>query len=355
MPTKMPTKIPALLKMTGLVALLCVLSSPASAQQRPAPLVIAHRGACGLLPEHTLAAYRQALADGADFIEPDIVASKDGVLVVRHENNLADTTDVAQKFPKRKRSKKIDGQMVSGWFSEDFTLKELKSLYARQRFSFRPQQDNGKYPIPTLEEVLTLLAEHQKKTGQRAGIYPETKHPSYFRGLGLPLEDKLLSQLKRFGYATAADPVFIQSFEVGNLQKLNQQTSIRLIQLIDSEGQPADFALGKDRRTYRDLVTPAGLVFVSSYANGLGPPKQMLVKTNAQKQLVSTGLIEGAHQNGLAVHPWTFRDEAQFLDPFFAKDPAAEYRFFYHLGVDGVFSEFPLLAREVREHLTSHP
>ncbi|MBT9545091.1 MAG: glycerophosphodiester phosphodiesterase [Candidatus Sericytochromatia bacterium] len=354
----MATHLPLLLKpFLALAGTLLFLS--ASAAARPflsaapysTPLVIAHRGACGLLPEHTLAAYQQAISDGADFIEPDVVSSKDGVLVVRHENNLAETTDVAQKFAARKRSKTIDGQRVSGWFSEDFTLKELKTLRAKQRFAFRPQEHNGQHTIPTLEEVLQLLLKHHQSTGKRIGIYPETKHPSYSRSLGLPLEEKLLALLRGYGYASAADPVFIQSFEVGNLQKLNQETSIRLVQLVDGEGQPADFALRKDHRTYRDLVSPAGLLFVSTYADGVGPPKQMLVKTNASKQLLSSGLVESAHQHGLAVHPWTFRDEATFLDPFFGKDPAAEYRFFYQLGVDGVFSEFPAKARLLREQL----
>lgn len=353
----MPTLLKPLLSLAGLF-LLCQAASARpflSAAPYSTPLVIAHRGACGLFPEHTLAAYQQAIREGADFIEPDVVSSKDGVLVVRHENNLAETTDVAQKFPARKRSKTIDGQRVSGWFSEDFTLKELKTLRAKQRFAFRPQQHNGQYPIPTLEEVLQLLNQHQQTTGRRIGIYPETKHPSYSRALGLPLEEKLLALLRGYGYASAADPVFIQSFEVSNLQKLNQMTSIRLIQLLDSEGQPADFVLRKDRRTYRDLATPAGLQFVSTYADGVGPPKQMLAKRNAVKILSSTGLVEAAHQQGLAVHPWTFRSEAAFLDPFFGNDPAAEYRFFYQLGVDGVFSEFPALARQIREELENRP
>ncbi|PIQ26105.1 glycerophosphodiester phosphodiesterase [bacterium (Candidatus Blackallbacteria) CG17_big_fil_post_rev_8_21_14_2_50_48_46] len=317
----------------------------ASLAHKPQPLVIAHRGACGLFPEHTLAAYREAIQEGADFIEPDVVSTKDGVLVVRHENNLVDTTDVAVKFPKRKRTKTIDGQAVTGWFSEDFTLKELKTLWAKQRFDFRPQQENGKYEIPTLEEVLQLLKNHQLKTGMRIGVYPETKHPSYFKKLGLPLEDRLLGLLKRYGYETASDPVFIQSFEVENLQQLNQKTSIRLIQLVESEGQPADFGLRKDKRTYSDLLSPEGLRFVSSYANGLGPPKQILVKPQGDR-LVSTGLLELAHRHGLAVHPWTFRNESQFLAPQFKQDPAAEYAFYYQLGVDGVFSEFPDLARK---------
>lgn len=358
MATPLPSLLKPLLVLAGVMSLLTptVAATPAQAPlSGKIPLVIAHRGACGLLPEHTLAAYTQAIRDGADFIEPDVVSSKDGILVVRHENNLAETTDVGQKFAGRKRTKTIDGQRVSGWFSEDFTLKELKTLRAKQRFAFRPQQHNGQHAIPTFEEVLQLLAAHQKATGQRLGIYPETKHPSYSRSLGLPLEAKLLALLKRYGYSSAADPVFIQSFEVSNLQKLNQATSIRLIQLVDGEGQPADFALRKDRRTYRDLVSPAGLLFVSGYADGVGPPKQLLVKSNASKQLISTGVIESAHQHGLAVHPWTFRDEATFLDPFFGKDPAAEYRFFYQLGVDGVFSEFPANARLVREELASQP
>ncbi|MGE3726159.1 MAG: glycerophosphodiester phosphodiesterase [Candidatus Sericytochromatia bacterium] len=356
MATLLPSPLKPLLALAGTLLFFttAVAARPfLSAAPYSMPLVIAHRGACGLLPEHTLAAYQQAISEGADFIEPDVVSSKDGVLVVRHENNLAETTDVAQKFAARKRSKIIDGQRVSGWFSEDFTLKELKTLRAKQRFSFRPQQHNGQHSIPTLEEVLQLLVQHQKTTGKRIGIYPETKHPSYSRALGLPLEEKLLALLRGYGYASAADPVFIQSFEVGNLQKLNQMTSIRLIQLLDSAGQPADFALRKERRTYRELATPAGLLFISEYADGVGPPKQMLVKTNAAKQLLSTGLVEAAHQHGLAVHPWTFRNEATFLDPFFGKDPRAEYRFFYQLGVDGVFSEFPALARQMREALES--
>ncbi|MCB9640216.1 MAG: glycerophosphodiester phosphodiesterase [Myxococcales bacterium] len=321
-------------------------TKPASQpQHRYRPLIIGHRGAPGFLPEHTLASYRLAIQQGADYIEPDLVMSKDGVLIARHENNITGTTDVAQKFPQRKRTKWIDGEKITGFFTEDFTLAELKTLRAKERLPFRNQRDNGRYSIPTFEEILRLLQDHTRATGKVIGIYPETKHPSYFRSIGLPLEGALLRVLKKHGLDHEQAPVFIQSFEVNNLRKLHQQTKIRLIQLLSiPQHQPYDFTMRKDHRKYGDLLTTKGLRFVASYAYGIGPWKGMLVKRQGTS-LVDTGLVQRAHQAGLRVHLYTMRDEGRFQLPLGKKDPLQEYAFFFRMGVDGFFADSPITAQ----------
>jgi glycerophosphoryl diester phosphodiesterase len=324
---------------------------PAEAQAPERPLIIAHRGASGYLPEHTLEAYMRALEMGADYIEPDLVPTKDGVLIARHENNITDTTDVAQKFPDRKRTKTIDGQSQTGWFSEDFTLAEIKTLRAKERLFFRNQGHNGQYEIPTLEEVLQLAQAWQQRTGKQVGLYPETKHPTYFRTLGLPLEERLVKQLQRFGYSTADSPVFIQSFEVGNLRYLKTLTDVRLVQLIDGEGKPYDWTASGDKRSYRDMLTPAGLQEVATYAAGIGPYKELIITDGLKGLKPPTPLVRDAHAAGLVVHPWTFRNEPIFLARGFHANPAREYEAFFRAGVDGVFSEFPDTALEVRTRL----
>lgn len=323
------------------------------------PIIIAHRGASGERPEHTLAAYQLAIEQGADFIEPDLVLSKDGILVVRHENEISETTNVADKpeFSDRKTVKMIDGERHEGWFTEDFTLAELKTLRAKERLpALRAANKtyDGQFEIPSFEEVLQLLSAHAADTGTRVGVYPETKHPSYFAALGLSHDEPLLTLLKQYGYGGAEDPVFIQSFEVGNLRALNKQTEIRLVQLVAGEGGPPD----DQGLTYASMITAAGLQNIAAYADGIGPSKDLVIDRNAIGQLGEpTGLVEAAHQAGLVVHPWTFRRENHFLpadfksgiDPRDPGDLAGEVRAFFTAGVDGLFSDNPAQAVSARK------
>ncbi len=332
------------------------------------PLVIAHRGASGELPEHTLEGYRRAIEQGADFIEPDLVLTKDGVMVARHEPVLDGTTDVAARFPaSRKTTKDLDGVPTTAYFASDFTLAEIKTLRAIQPRAGRPMQFNGLYSIPTLDEVIALA----KSANRTVGIYPEIKHSTFHAtvaGFGSNVfEDKLLATLHAAFGNSAAAPVFIQSFEVSNLQYLNGKTSIRLVQLIDADDvnndgslslvapfrQPYDFVAKGDARTFADLLTDPGLAFVKSYADAIGPWKPYLVKTvndgvertgdaalTAADRRVdgSTGVIERAHARGLLVHTWTFRNDA---GTYGFKDPQKEIEYYFKLGVDGLFTDFP--------------
>jgi glycerophosphoryl diester phosphodiesterase len=306
------------------------------------PLVIAHRGASGHRPEHTLEAYELGIEMGADFIEPDLVITRDGVLVARHESEISETTDVSSRpeFADRRTTKLIDGVEVSGWFTEDFTLAEIKTLRARERLPFRDHSYDGQFQIPTFEEVLELALR------KSVGVYPETKRPSYFRALGLPLEEPLLAALERRGWSDRNAPVFLQSFETGNLRDLRQKTGVRLIQLLDEPGRPWDFTVSGDLRTYRDLATPEGLAWIATYADGIGPHKRLIVPMDHDRLLLPpTRLVEDAHRAGLLVHPWTFRSDPQFLAPEYDGRPKREYEQFYGLGVDGVFSDFPEVAQ----------
>ncbi|WP_243445632.1 glycerophosphodiester phosphodiesterase [Sphingosinicella microcystinivorans] len=317
-----------------------MLASGVNAADRP--IVIAHRGASGLLPEHTIAAYTRAIDDGADFIEPDLVPTRDGVLVARHENEISGTTDVASRaeFEDRKTTKTIDGASVTGWFTEDFTLAELKTLRARERLpELRGTANDGRFVIPTLDEIITLA----KARG--VGIYPETKHPSYFASIGLPLEATLIAALDAAGWRDAAAPVFIQSFEVNNLKQLNTMTGVRLIQLVAAEGGPADGARG----SYAEMLTPEGLKAVAAYADGIGPEKTLVIPRGADMRLAApTRLVADAHAAGLKVHPWTFRAENYFLpadhrkgeDPRAHGDLVGEIRAYLAAGIDGLFSDF---------------
>jgi glycerophosphoryl diester phosphodiesterase len=297
---------------------------------RPRPLVIAHRGASGHRPEHTLASYELGIELGADFIESDLVITKDGVLIARHENDISETTDVADRseFAGRRTTRRIDGVEVTGWFSEDFTLAEIKTLRARERLSFRDHAFDGRFEIPTFEEVLELAVR------RGVGVYPETKHPSYFRRIGLPLEEPLLAALEARGWTSRDAPVFIQSFETGNLRELRKQTGIRLIQLLEA---------GR-----HGLATPEDLAWIATYAEGIGPDKRLIVPADhAGRLLPPTSLVDDAHRAGLQVHPWTFRSDPEFLAPEYEGQAEREYRQFYGLGVDGVFSDFPEVAVRV--------
>jgi glycerophosphoryl diester phosphodiesterase len=329
------------------------------------PLVIGHRGASGYRPEHTLASYRLAIEMGADYIEPDLVSTKDHVLVARHENDITGTTDVAAhpEFASRRTTKTIDGVIhPDGWFTEDFTLAELRSLRAVERLpDLRPANTafNGLYQVPTLQEVIDLA----KRAG--VGIYPETKHPTYFDSIGLSLEEPLLATLRANGLDRRGAKVFIQSFETANLKELHNRTRLPLVQLIDEVGAPYDLVVAGDPRTYADLVTPQGLAEIATYADGVGPSKNLIVPRDAAGNLLApTSLVRDAHRAGLVVHPWTFRRENNFLpldfrqgnpaSPEFLRatgDFPAELRLFFRLGVDGLFSDNPDTAVATRHEL----
>ncbi len=324
------------------------------------PVIIAHRGASGERPEHTLASYQLAIEQGADFIEPDLVLTKDHVLVARHENDISDTTDIAAhpEFANRRATKTIDGHKVTGWFTEDFTLAEIKRLRARERLpSLRGTAHDDQYEIPTFEEILKLLARVNEGRDHRIGVYPETKHPSYFASIGLSHEGPMLALLDRFGYHGRTAPVFIQSFEVGNLKALRAKTDLPLIQLMDGEGGPADAPTLR----YAAMATPAGLRTVAHYADGIGPNKMMIIARTVIGNLDEpTSLVSDAHAAGLKVHPWTFRRENYFLpladkggiNPAGHGNLAAEIRAYLATGIDGFFSDNP---REAVATLRAQP
>lgn len=331
------------------------------------PLVIAHRGASGYRPEHTLESYRLAIEMGADFIEPDLVSTKDGHLVARHEPEIGTTTDVGSRpeFLDRQRTLIVDGATVTGWFTIDFTLAELRTLRAIQPRADRSKAFDGQFPIPTLEEIIDLARHESTKRERTIGIYPETKHPTWHCEQGLPLEPRLLATLESAGWTERSSPVFIQSFESGNLRWLRSQTNVRLVQLLDG-GELRDDGTVAARprwsssgscRLYeqgdlpQDFSQPATFAFFKEYADALGPWKRHLIGTRktdssdtserTRRVTAATRFVELAHAAGLAVHPWTFRNEAIHLAADYGGDPAAEYRAFAELGVDAVFSDFP--------------
>ncbi|MDB5677364.1 MAG: glycerophosphodiester phosphodiesterase [Sphingomonas bacterium] len=340
-------------------SLVVALASPLAGAQSgrmaslSAPIVIGHRGASGERPEHTLASYELAIDEGADFIEPDLVLTKDNVFVARHENDITGTTDVGAhpEFAARKTTKTIDGRSHTGWFTEDFTLAELKTLRAKERLpQLRPANAkyDGQFTIPTLAEVIALAKKRSKELGRTIGIYPETKHPSYFASIGLPMERHLVAELKAAGWDSATAPVFIQSFEVNNLKLLHTLTRIRLIQLMDGSGGPADNATP----SYAAMITPAGLKAVAAYAWGIGPNKDMVDKGEG----TPTTLVADAHKAGLRVHVWTFRAENFFLptslkvgtDPIARGNVAEAIRRQLATGIDGFFTDFPLIGVTAR-------
>lgn len=351
------------------------------------PLVIGHRGASGHLPEHTLESYSRAIDMGADFVEPDLVTTKDGVLIARHEPNITSTTNVATlaQFASRKTTKKVDGVDETGWFASDFTLAEIKTLGALITDAERPQQFNGLYKIPTLQEIIDLVKARRAATGRDIGIYPETKHPTFHRQLGLGLEDRLISALNAAGWNGRTAPVMVQSFEPGSLKEMRGKgLTTRMVQLIDGNDQdlktgkityaapfdrPYDWVASGDPRLFSAMVTPAGLADIKTYADGIGPWKPYIVpvrgaldaagklrdangdgKTdyNDASSQPATTLIDDAHKAGLFVHAYTFRDEQRRLAFDYSKDPKAEYLQFYRLGLDGLFSDFPDTAIEAR-------
>lgn len=335
---------------------------PSTMSIKPLPkiIVIAHRGASSYRPEHTIGSYTLAIEYGADVIEPDLVATKDGVLVARHENEISGTTDVAEhaEFAARRATKTIDGVALSGWFTEDFTLAELRTLRAKERIAdIRPGNTryNGVWQVPTFQEVIDLAKAKSIETGRTIAIYPETKHPTYFQGIGLPLEQRLLDQLAANGYAGKNAPVFIQSFEVANLKAMRAKTDLPIIQLMGAPPeQPYDAVAAGSPFGYADMITTAGLEEVARYATGIGPDKNMLIPRDAEGRLLApTTLIAGAHAAGLLVHPYTFRPENHFLPADFRSiadktargDAFGEITRFLRAGIDGMFSDDAFVAR----------
>ena len=325
------------------------------------PLVIGHRGASGHRPEHTLAAYALAARMGADYIEPDLVSTKDHVLVARHENEISGTTNVADhpEFATRRTTKVIDGVSLEGWFTEDFTLAELRTLRAKERIPELRQRNtiyDGRYRVPTFDGIIDLAERLSRELGRVIGLYPETKHPSYFRSIGLPLETPLIEAIAKNKLDKARAEVIVQSFEVHNLELLNRSRRINptLVQLFGGKSQrPAD-----DPRTYGELATAAGLRGVARYADGVGPPKSYIVPRDAAgNSLAPTSFVDDAHAAGLLVHPYTFRNENAFLplelrrgsEPAAWGNAIAEYEQFFGLGVDGLFSDYPDTAVEARD------
>lgn len=334
----------------------------ASSYIEPKVIIIGHRGASALRPEHTLAAYQKAIEDGADFIEPDLVPTKDGFLIARHENNITETSNIStlNQFLARKQTKIIDGQSMTGWFSEDFTLDELTQyVKARERIAqFRPENThyNDQLSIPTLEQIIELAEAHYKKTGKIIGLYIETKHPNYFRNIQLPLEDPLIRTLAKYQYTREIAPIYLQSFEVQNLKDMQQQLKkhsiqhVQIIQLLDDQTlQPADGF----NQTYGQMATPLGLKHIATYAHGVGPSKAYIFPNASQTQ---TTFVKDAHQAGLKVHPYTFRPENNFLPtPYKCSNIATEkcesgsikeLKSFFHAGVDGVFTDDPSIGRK---------
>lgn len=360
-------------------------ASEAGGPSRARPLVIAHRGASGYLPDHTIAAYRRAIDMGADFIEPDVVATRDGVLVVRHEPMLSQTTNVADhpEFAARRRTMLLDGVAVTDWFTTDFTLAELKTLRARQPMAWRDQSHNDRYGIATLQEVIDLAkaesARQRREIGREIGIAPETKHSTWHAAQGLPLEDALVAALDAAGWKDRAAPVIIQSFETGNLRYLRRRTGVRLLQLVDGGApdaagamtlaadnmRPFDWTVTGDSRTWADLLTPAGLAEVKTWADYVAPWKRWLIPTRAataadglapgavgegaRLALPPGGVVRDAHAAGLGVVTWTLRSEPRFLAASYGGDPAKEVRALIDLGVDGLFSDFPDVAVAARD------
>jgi glycerophosphoryl diester phosphodiesterase len=335
-----------------------------TAPPKTAPVVIGHRGACGYVPEHTLTSYFIAMQDGVDYVEPDLVMTRDGVLVARHENEIGGTTDVAQRpeFAERRAKKTIDGVVHDGWFTEDFTLAELKTLRARERIpEIRPGNTrfDGQFQVPTFEEILALVEGVHKQremnakqlgnpAPKRIGVYPETKHPTYFQGIGLPMEELLVKTLHHHGYQGRDGLAIIQCFEVANLKAMRRMTQLPIVQLMEAEGGPYDFVAKGVKRTYREMTTPSGLAEVATYATAIGPHKLMLIPLKADGTLDDPlPLIHDAHAAGLGVHAYTFRAENQFLpkdlrsdaDLHHLGDLQSELKVYLNAGLDGFFTD----------------
>ncbi|MBC8089571.1 MAG: glycerophosphodiester phosphodiesterase [Phycisphaerae bacterium] len=313
-------------------------ATPIPSSEAPRPLVIAHRGASGHRPEHTLEAYALAIAMGADYIEPDLVSTKDGVLVTRHENEIGSTTDVALRFPARRSRKVVDGDTLNGWFVEDFSAAELRTLRANERLSGRSHAFDGQFAIPTFEEVLALADSAGRRRGRTVGVYPELKHPTYFKSIGLSLSDKLLGVLSAHGLNHRNASVFIQSFEAEPLKELRPRTQVKLIQLLSGPSAQSQSGTESTRAAAKRAMI-ARLGEIASYADGVGVNTRMIV--GADSAATPNSLVQDAHAAGLLVHVWTLRSERNFLPARYRGDPLMEVREFKTLGVDGIFGDFP--------------
>lgn len=323
-----------------------VASSGAKCVARP--IVVGHRGAPGYAPEHTLKSYAIALDMGADFIEPDLVLTKDGVLIARHENEISQTTDVEKKYPARKNTKVVDGQTVSGWFTEDFTLAEIKNLRANERLGFRSHKDDGLYEVLTFEEILVFVKLEERKRKRPIGIAPELKHSTYFRSIGKPLEEPFVRLLKK--YKMSGPNVLVQSFEVENLKMLRSKLSVGIVQLLDEPYLKPQGSLNAS--TYGEMASAQGLKIISEYADWVSPAKNYIVKINEAGEIHGiSNFIKDAHEVGLKVLPYTFRSDEIFLAKAYKGQPALEYELFFGLGVDGVFSDFSDHAVRARQLL----
>lgn len=337
--------------------------------KEPKIIIVGHRGASALRPEHTLASYQKAIDDGADFIEPDLVSTKDGVLVARHENEIGGTSNVSTlaQFADRQKTKIVDGTSHTGWFTEDFTLAELNQIKTRERIpKERPAntQYNDQFAIPTLEQIIELADAHYKKTGKIIGLYIETKHPTYFQKQNLAMEDTLLKTLAKYEYTRDIAPIYLQSFEVSNLKYLKDQLTLhkslkhaKIIQLYDEKDmQPADFVEQKNTIKYADMATAQGLKTVAEYADGVGPWKPYIFN---ETFTAPSDFVKNAHAVGLKVHPYTFRPENSFLaknlkcsqketDAAQRCETGAkkEFEMYFNAGVDGVFTDDPGLGRQ---------
>lgn len=349
----MPVRRRSLLLAAAATPAVAAVPAPAAAASRPpGPVVIGHRGAAGWRPEHTAASYTYAVQTGADWIEPDLVPTKDHVLVVRHENEISQTTDVAShpEFADRRTTRTVDGRTVSGWFTEDFTLAELKTLRAVERLPLVRNRNtvfDGRNQVLTFQEVVDLARKLSKTYGRTIAVFPETKHPTYFRGLGLPLEPKLTQVIRR--NRLGRRECVVQSFEPTSLKRIAaERLGVPLWQALGTTGGPYDLVSSGDPTTYKDMMTPAGLARIAAYAGWIGPDKS---------SLVGTPVLADAHAAGLRVGPYTFRAENQFLPAQFRRgtgandfgDAFAEYALYYGMGVDAVVTDFPDLAVMARK------
>ncbi|WP_327322353.1 glycerophosphodiester phosphodiesterase [Streptomyces sp. NBC_01210] len=329
-------------------------SGHGSYRDLPSPTVIAHRGASGYRPEHTLGSYQLALDMGAHVVEQDLVPTKDGHLVCRHENDITGTTDVAAhpEFASRKTTKSIDGVSLTGWFTEDFTLAELKTLRAKERIPANRQENtlyDGRWAIPTFEEVLRWAEKEGHRRGRPVWLHVETKHPTYFRGIGLGLEERLARLLRRYGRDRRNSPVFLQSFEPSSIQRLaGLVDSPRVVLLSAANTRPWDFVQAGDPRTVADLVKPEGLKWIASYAQGIGPTLDLIIPKDANGKLgTQTTLVRDAHAKGLILHPYTMRNENTFLpadfrrgtDPNAYGDAFGAFKVYFETGIDGIFTD----------------
>ena len=306
-------------------------------------LIIGHRGASGYRPDHTLASYQLAIDQGADFVEADLVITKDGVLVCRHDCDLGPSTDVAVRFPDRRRKVTIDGDVVDGWMAHDFTLAEIKTLRARQPLGFRDKSFDGKFEVPTFEEQLELVKSANSKRTQPIGIIPEIKHSTYHAGLGLAIEDRLLALLSKYGYTTHESPCVIQSFEVENLKALSKRTRVRLLQLIgEPKDIPGDILARGGKTTYSDILSADGLAEVARYAWAIGPSKTNVLPVGKDGGLAGVApWLADAKRAGLKLIVYTFRNEPRYLAKDYGSDPLKEYERWFSIGVDAVFTDFP--------------